>query len=46
MKFKIFKILILLFFLNSCLGASSPGVFGTGVTVARSRSWVLKLMTQ
>tara|TARA_B100000242_G_scaffold206263_1_gene149637 strand:+ start:679 stop:1272 length:594 start_codon:yes stop_codon:yes gene_type:complete len=34
MKFKIFKILILLFFLNSCLGASSPGVFGTGVTVA------------
>ena len=34
MKFKIFKILILLFFLNSCLGASSQGVFGTGVTVA------------
>ena len=34
MKFKIFKILILLFFLNSCLGASSPGVFGTGVTLA------------
>tara|TARA_B100000424_G_scaffold271211_1_gene273003 strand:- start:1527 stop:2120 length:594 start_codon:yes stop_codon:yes gene_type:complete len=34
MKLKKFKFLIFLFFLNSCIGASSTGVFGTGVTVA------------
>ena len=34
MKLKKFKLLIFLFFLNSCIGASSTGVFGTGVTVA------------
>ena len=29
-----FKILFLLLFLNSCVGSSSSGVFGTGVSVA------------
>ncbi len=33
MKNKIY-FLILLFFLNSCVGSSTSGVFGTGVSVA------------
>ena len=31
---KIIKILLILVFLNGCVGASSKGIFGTGVTVA------------
>ena len=34
MKIKNIKLLILLFLLSSCIGASSPGVFGTGVSIA------------
>ncbi len=34
MKTKFFKIIFLLLFLNSCVGASSKGVFGTGVSIA------------
>ena len=34
MKNKFINILLLLFFLNGCVGASSKGVFGTGVSVA------------
>ena len=34
MKIKKFKFLLLIIFLSSCVGASSPGVFGTGVSVA------------
>ena len=31
---KNFVLLFLLFFLNSCVGSSTSGVFGTGVSVA------------
>ena len=34
MKNKLINIIIILFLLNGCVGASSKGVFGTGVTVA------------
>ena len=34
MKNKFINILLILFLLNGCVGASSKGVFGTGVTVA------------
>ena len=34
MKFKIFFRIIFLIFLTSCVGTSSTGIFGTGVTVA------------
>ena len=34
MKCKFTKILLILILLNGCVGASSKGVFGTGVTVA------------
>ena len=34
MKNKLFLILIFFIFLNSCVGTSSTGIFGTGVTVA------------
>ncbi len=34
MNNKFIKILLLLILLNGCVGASSKGVFGTGVTVA------------
>ena len=34
MKNKIVNIILILFLLNGCMGASSKGVFGTGVTVA------------
>ena len=34
MKNKFMNILLILFLLNGCVGASSKGVFGTGVTVA------------
>ena len=34
MKNKLFLILIFFMFLNSCVGTSSTGIFGTGVTVA------------
>jgi|TARA_B100000035_G_scaffold190737_1_gene162874 osmotically-inducible protein OsmY len=34
MKFKIFFGIIFLIFLTSCVGTSSTGIFGTGVTVA------------
>ena len=34
MKNKLINIFLILFLLNGCIGASSKGVFGTGVTVA------------
>ena len=34
MKIKKIKIFFLLLVLNSCVGASTPGVFGTGVSIA------------
>ena len=34
MKNKFFKIILILFFLNGCVGASSKGIFGTGVSIA------------
>ena len=34
MKNKFINIILILFFLNGCVGASSKGVFGTGVSVA------------
>ena len=34
MKNKFILNLILLFILSSCVGTSSPGIFGTGVTIA------------
>ena len=34
MKNKLINIIIILFLLNGCVGASSKGVFGTGVSVA------------
>ena len=34
MKNKLTLVIILLFFLTSCVGTSSTGIFGTGVTVA------------
>ena len=34
MKKKIINIILILFLLNSCVGASSKGVFGTGVSIA------------
>ena len=34
MKNKLINIILILFLLNGCVGASSKGVFGTGVTVA------------
>ena len=34
MKYKFLKSLIILIFLTSCVGTSSTGIFGTGVTIA------------
>ena len=34
MKYKFLKPLIILIFLTSCVGTSSTGIFGTGVTIA------------
>ena len=34
MKYKFLKLLIILIFLTSCVGTSSTGIFGTGVTIA------------
>jgi len=34
MKYKLLKTLIILIFLTSCVGTSSTGIFGTGVTIA------------
>jgi osmotically-inducible protein OsmY len=34
MKNKLINITLILFLLNGCVGASSKGVFGTGVSVA------------
>ena len=34
MKFRIFTLLFVLFFLSGCVGVSSKGIFGTGVSVA------------
>ena len=34
MKFRIFTLLFVLFFLSGCIGVSSKGIFGTGVSVA------------
>ena len=34
MKIKIITFLLLGFFLNSCVGVTSTGVFGTGVSIA------------
>ena len=34
MNFKILLLFIILTFLSSCVGTSSTGIFGTGVTVA------------
>ena len=34
MKSKFIKSLIILMFLSSCIGTSSTGIFGTGVTIA------------
>ena len=34
MKYKFLKTLIILIFLTSCVGTSSTGIFGTGVTIA------------
>ena len=34
MKNKFINFILILFLLNGCVGASSKGVFGTGVTVA------------
>ena len=34
MKNKLINLLLIIFLLNGCVGASSKGVFGTGVTVA------------
>ena len=34
MKNKLFHAIIILFFLTSCVGTSSTGILGTGVTVA------------
>ena len=34
MKFRIFTLLFVMFFLSGCVGVSSKGIFGTGVTVA------------
>ena len=34
MKNKLINIILILFLLNSCVGASSKGVFGTGVSIA------------
>jgi len=34
MKFRIFTLLFVMFFLSGCIGVSSKGIFGTGVTVA------------
>ena len=34
MKIRLINIFLLFFLLNGCVGASSKGVFGTGVTVA------------
>ena len=34
MKNKLVKLFLLFFFLNSCVGTSTPGVFGTGVSIA------------
>ena len=34
MKNKFINIILILFLLNGCVGASSKGVFGTGVSVA------------
>ena len=34
MKTKFFYILVLLFFLSGCVGVSSKGIFGTGVSIA------------
>ena len=34
MKLKIINIFLILFFLNSCVGTASTGIFGTGVSIA------------
>ena len=34
MKNKYLNIILILFFLNACVGASSKGIFGTGVSIA------------
>jgi len=34
MKNKYISIILILFFLNACVGASSKGIFGTGVSIA------------
>ena len=34
MKIKVLILLILTFFLSGCVGVSSSGIFGTGVSVA------------
>ena len=34
MKNKYINIILILFFLNACVGASSKGIFGTGVSIA------------
>ncbi len=34
MKNKFFIIILIVFFLNGCVGASSKGIFGTGVSIA------------
>ena len=34
MKNKLISILLLLLFLNGCVGVSSTGIFGTGVSIA------------
>ena len=34
MKYKIFGLLLICFFLSGCVGVSSKGIFGTGVSVA------------
>mgnify|MGYP001310477003 FL=1 len=34
MKFRIFTLLFVMFFLSGCIGVSSKGIFGTGVSVA------------
>ena len=34
MKIKSLKFILILLFINGCVGASSKGVFGTGVSIA------------
>ena len=45
MKFRILILLLISLFLTGCVGVSSKGIFGTGVSVALDpRSLGLKLM--